>query len=155
MDPTLQIASGVGMFTLIVFFLVTIIVFARSRLVTTGKVNIQINGDPEKSVVVAAGGKLLQTLAENNIFLSSACGGGGTCAQCKCVVSTGGGAILPTETSHFTMGEVKRGWRLSCQTPVKQDMQIEIPQEVFGVKRWDTEVLTNKNVATFIKIKAT
>ena len=151
MDPTLQIAFGVSMFTLVVLFLVAIITLARSKLVATGEINIQINEDSKKSLVVKAGGKLLQTLAENNIFLSSACGGGGTCAQCKCVVTAGGGAILPTEASHFTMGEIKRGWRLSCQTPVKQDMQIEIPEEVFGVKRWDTEVLSNENVATFIK----
>ena len=151
MDPTLQIAFGVSMFTLVVLFLVAIIIFARSKLVATGEINIQINDDSKKSLVAKAGGKLLQTLAENNIFLSSACGGGGTCAQCKCVVTAGGGAILPTEASHFTMGEIKRGWRLSCQTPVKQDMQIEIPEEVFGVKRWNTEVLSNENVATFIK----
>lgn len=151
MDPVLQIALGVSMFTLLVLLLVAIIILARSKLVTTGEVYIQINGDSEKKIRAKAGGKLLQTLAENNIFLSSACGGGGTCAQCKCVVTDGGGSILPTEESHFTMGEIKRGWRLSCQTPVKRDMHIEIPEDVFGVKRWDTEVLSNHNVATFIK----
>ena len=137
------------MFTAIVLALVMVILAARSRLVSTGNVSIEING--EKTIEVPAGGKLLQTLADSNLFLASACGGGGTCAQCKCVVNDGGGTMLPTEESHFTRREANEGWRLSCQTPVKQDMKIQIPEEVFGVKQWECEVVSNDNVATFIK----
>ena len=136
---------------LIVLLLVFVILGARQRLVSTGDVNIVLNDDSDHTLVTAAGGKLLQTLANHNIFLSSACGGGGTCAQCKCIVSSGGGSILPVEEGHFTLAEIRKGWRLSCQTPVKQDMEIEVPEEVFGVKQWECEVLSNHNVATFIK----
>ena len=146
---TQEIILAIGMFTAIVLALVVIILMARARLVSSGDVTINING--ERSLTVPAGGKLLQTLASNNIFLSSACGGGGTCAQCKCVVEEGGGEMLPTEESHFTKGQRKEGWRLSCQTPVKQDMKIEVPEEVFGVKKWECTVESNPNVATFIK----
>jgi len=145
----LEIILGVVMFTGIVLALVAIILGARSKLVSSGKVKILING--ERTVETEAGGKLLQTLASNNIFLSSACGGGGTCAQCKCIVSSGGGEMLPTEASHFTKGDAREGWRLTCQTPVKQDMVVEVPEEVFGVKKWETTVVSNPNVATFIK----
>ncbi len=144
-----EIILGVVMFTGIVLALVAIILGARSKLVSSGKVKILING--ERTVETEAGGKLLQTLAANNIFLSSACGGGGTCAQCKCIVTEGGGEMLPTEASHFTKGDAREGWRLSCQTPVKQDMVVEVPEEVFGVKKWETTVVSNPNVATFIK----
>ncbi|MEB3735595.1 2Fe-2S iron-sulfur cluster-binding protein [Halopseudomonas pachastrellae] len=126
----MEIYLGVGMFTAIVLSLVAIILIARSKLVSSGDVTIEING--ERSVTVAAGSKLLNTLSANGIFLSSACGGGGTCAQCKCIVESGGGEMLPTEESHFTKREAKEGWRLSCQTPVKQDMKIEVPEEVFA-----------------------
>jgi Na+-transporting NADH:ubiquinone oxidoreductase subunit F len=143
------ILLGVVMFTVIVLALVAVILLARSQLVASGEVNIEING--EKTISVPAGGKLLQTLAANNLFLASACGGGGTCAQCKCVVNEGGGSMLPTEESHFTRREAREGWRLSCQTPVKQDMKIEVPEEVFGVKQWECTVESNPNVATFIK----
>ena len=145
----MEIYLGVGMFTAIVLSLVAIILIARSKLVSSGDVTIEING--ERSVTVAAGSKLLNTLSANGIFLSSACGGGGTCAQCKCIVESGGGEMLPTEESHFTKREAKEGWRLSCQTPVKQDMKIEVPEEVFGVKKWECTVESNPNVATFIK----
>ncbi|WP_396264925.1 NADH:ubiquinone reductase (Na(+)-transporting) subunit F [Halopseudomonas maritima] len=145
----MEIYLGVGMFTAIVLSLVTIILIARSKLVSSGDVSIEING--ERTVTVAAGSKLLNTLSANGIFLSSACGGGGTCAQCKCIVESGGGEMLPTEESHFTKREAKEGWRLSCQTPVKQDMKIEVPEEVFGVKKWECTVESNPNVATFIK----
>jgi Na+-transporting NADH:ubiquinone oxidoreductase subunit F len=137
------------MFTAIVLGLVAVILFARSRLVATGDVTIDING--EKQISVPAGGKLLQTLAANELFLASACGGGGTCAQCKCIVREGGGSMLPTEESHFTRRDATQGWRLSCQVPVKQDMQIQVPEEVFGVKQWECTVESNPNVATFIK----
>ena len=120
-----EIILGIGMFTAIVLALAVFIIAARSKLVSSGDVTIDING--EKKIVVPAGGKLLQTLAGNGLFLPSACGGGGTCAQCKCVVMEGGGSMLPTEESHFTKRDAKEGWRLSCQTPVKQDMKIEVP----------------------------
>ncbi|WP_226661876.1 NADH:ubiquinone reductase (Na(+)-transporting) subunit F [Microbulbifer aggregans] len=144
-----DIYFGVGMFTVIVLALVAIILAARSRLVNTGDVNILVNG--EKTLTVPAGGKLLQTLAANNLFLASACGGGGSCAQCVCKVSEGGGDMLPTEAAHFTPREAKQGKRLSCQVAVKQDMKIEVPEEVFGVKQWECTVESNPNVATFIK----
>ena len=131
--------------------LVGVILFARSRLVSTGDVQIEINGDPEKSITVPAGGKLLNTLADAGIYLSSACGGGGTCAQCKCQVLEGGGSMLPTEEGHFTRGQKRDHWRLSCQVTVKQDMAIEVAPEFFGVKQWETTVVSNDNVATFIK----
>ncbi|MFC3613448.1 NADH:ubiquinone reductase (Na(+)-transporting) subunit F [Lutimaribacter marinistellae] len=140
---------GIALFTLIVIGLVTIIMLARSRLVSTGNVNITING--EKTVSVPAGGKLLQTLAEQKLFVPSACGGGGTCAQCRVRVHSGGGSILPTEESHITKREAACGDRLSCQVAVKQDMEIEVPEEVFGVKKWECTVRSNDNVATFIK----
>ena len=146
---TQVIALGVGMFTAIVISLVIIILFARSKMVSSGNVNIEING--EKNLSVAAGDKLLQTLANNQMFLASACGGGGSCAQCKCIIKDGGGSMLPTEEPHFTPREAAEGWRLSCQAPVKQDMKIEVPEEVFGIKQWECEVVSNPNVATFIK----
>lgn len=144
-----EVFLAIGMFTAIVLALVVIILIARAKLVSSGDVNILING--ERNVTVPAGGKLLQTLAANNIFLSSACGGGGTCAQCKCQVFEGGGDMLPAEGSHFTKRDAKEGWRLSCQVSVKQDMKIQIPEEVFGVKKWECTVGSNPNVATFIK----
>jgi Na+-transporting NADH:ubiquinone oxidoreductase subunit F len=145
------IVAGVVMFTVIVMLLVVMIIAARARLVSSGDVKIEINGDPNKAITVPAGGKLLTTLADAGIFLSSACGGGGTCAQCKCKVLDGGGSMLPTEAGHFTMGEAKEHWRLSCQVAVKQDMKIEVEPEFFGVKQWECEVISNHNVATFIK----
>ena len=144
-----QVLLSVVMFTAIVLALVCIILFARSKLVASGDVNIKING--ERTITTPAGGKLLQTLAAQNIFLSSACGGGGTCAQCKCIVKSGGGEMLPTEEPHFTRRQAAEGWRLSCQTAVKQDMEIQVPEEVFGVKKWECTVVSNPNVATFIK----
>ena len=145
----LEIILGVVMFTVIVAALVVIILSARAKLVSSGDVTIEINH--EKKIQVPAGGKLLQSLANAGLFLPSACGGGGTCAQCKCVVEQGGGAMLPTEEGHFTKREARDGWRLSCQTPVKEDMVIEVPEDVFGVKQWECTVEANPNVATFIK----
>ena len=142
---------GVLSFTGVVLLLVAIIIAARSQLVSSGDVTIEINGDSSNPIVVPSGNKLLQTLAENKIFLSSACGGGGTCSQCKCQIAEGGGSILPTEESHFNSKEKKDGWRLSCQVAVKNDLKITIPEEVFGVKEWECEVISNDNVATFIK----
>ncbi|MEM8984658.1 MAG: NADH:ubiquinone reductase (Na(+)-transporting) subunit F [Pseudomonadota bacterium] len=140
---------GVALFTLIVSALVGLILVARSQLVSTGNVSITING--EKTLSVAAGGKLLHTLAEQKLFVPSACGGGGTCAQCRVRIHAGGGSILPTEESHISKREASQGDRLSCQVAVKQDMQIEVPEEVFGVRKWECEVVSNDNVATFIK----
>ena len=147
----IDLILGVISFSGIVLALVAVIIGARSKLVSTGDVSIEINGDSSNPIVVPAGSKLLQTLAENKIFLSSACGGGGTCSQCKCVVLDGGGSILSTEEAHFNNREKKNNWRLSCQVPVKGDMKIQVPDEVFGVKRWETTVVSNENVATFIK----
>ena len=140
---------GISLFTIIVLVLVAVILMARSRLVSMGDVNITING--ERTVSVPAGGKLLQTLAEQKLFVPSACGGGGTCAQCKVKIFSGGGSILPTEESHISKREAACGDRLSCQVAVKQDMEIEVPEEVFGVKKWECTVKSNENVATFIK----
>lgn len=144
-----EILLGVGMFTFIVLALVVVILVAQAKLVNSGDVQILIND--EKTITVPAGGKLLQTLAASNVFLASACGGGGSCAQCKCVVNDGGGSILPTEEAHFNRREQNEGWRLSCQVPVKQNMKIHVPEEVFGVKQWQCTVESNPNVATFIK----
>ena len=146
---TTEIILGVAMFTAVILALVAFILAARSKLVASGDVNIEING--EKTITVPAGDKLLQTLSNAGLFLPSACGGGGSCAQCKCVVLDGGGSMLPTEEAHFTRREANEGWRLSCQAPVKQDMKVEVPEEVFGVKRWECTVESNPNVATFIK----
>lgn len=140
---------GVLLFTLIVLALVVMILALRSKLVSTGDVKITING--EKTISVSAGGKLLQTLAEHKLFIPSACGGGGTCAQCTVDVHSGGGSILPTEEGHITKREAAAGRRLSCQVAVKQDMDIVVPEEVFGVKKWECTVRSNRNVATFIK----
>ena len=145
------VVYGVAIFTVIVLTLVLVILAARSKLVSTGDVTIDINEDPEKAVTTAAGGKLLTTLAGSGVFLPSACGGGGTCAQCTCKVLDGGGEMLPTERAHFTKREEKEGWRLACQVAVKQDMQIEVEEELFGVKKWECTVVSNDNQATFIK----
>jgi Na+-transporting NADH:ubiquinone oxidoreductase subunit F len=120
-------------------------------LVSSGDVSILVNEDQDSLIKTPAGGKLLQTLANEGLFLSSACGGGGTCAQCKCKVLDGGGSMLATEKTYFTKREEGEGWRLACQVPVKQDMKIEVPEEVFGVKKWECVVESNHNVATFIK----
>ena len=148
---SIDLLFGVVSFTGVVLLLVLVIIGARRQLVSSGDVSIEINGDSANALVTASGNKLLQTLAENKIFLSSACGGGGTCSQCKCQVLEGGGSILPTEESHFSLKERNEGWRLSCQVAVKNDLKIKIPEEVFGVKEWECEVVTNENVATFIK----
>lgn len=145
----LEIGLGVGFFTAIVLALVAVILFAKSKLVVSGNVTISING--EKDIQVPAGGKLLGVLADSSLFVPSACGGGGTCAQCRVKIFEGGGSILPTEETHITKREAASGDRLSCQVTVKQDMKIEVPEEVFGVKQWRCKVRSNDNVATFIK----
>lgn len=145
------ILLSVGMFTFVVLFLVVIILIAKSKLVPAGNVEILINDDPEKSISVPIGGKLLNTLSDNKIFVSSACGGGGTCGQCTVKVFEGGGDLLPTESSIIPRKEAREGVRLACQVPVKQNMKIEIDPEVFNVQKWECTVRSNYNVATFIK----
>jgi Na+-transporting NADH:ubiquinone oxidoreductase subunit F len=145
------ILLGVVMFIVIVIALVFVIVFARSRLVATGNINIVINDQTEEPLVVPVGGKLLNALAAKKIFIPSACGGGGTCGQCKATVLEGGGDVLPTEMTQLNRREVREKVRLTCQVPVKQDMRIEIPPEVFSAKQWVCTVRSNHNVATFIK----
>jgi len=147
----LEITLGVVMFTGIIMALVAVILAARSQLVSSGSVHITINDDADKSINCNAGGKLLTALADQKIFVSSACGGGGTCGQCRVRVFEGGGDILPTEETHFNKRQVREGWRLSCQVPVKQDMTIEVEPSCFGVKKWECTVASNNNVATFIK----
>ncbi|MDP1563863.1 MAG: NADH:ubiquinone reductase (Na(+)-transporting) subunit F [Pirellulaceae bacterium] len=145
----LPIFLGVVFFCGIVLALVGVIMVARKNLVNTGDVKILIND--QKEICVPAGGKLLSALAEAGIFVSSACGGGGTCAQCKVKVLAGGGEILATETGHINKREAREGERLSCQVAVRQDMKVEVPEEVFETKKWQCEVISNNNVATFIK----
>jgi len=147
----MEIILGVSMFTAIVVALVLVILFAKSKLVSSGDVTISINGDPTKAVTTAAGGKLLGALADQGIFIPSACGGGGTCGQCRVEVHSGGGDILPTEEGHINKREAKSGCRLACQVAVKQDMEIEVEDEIFGVQQWECEVISNDNQATFIK----
>jgi Na+-transporting NADH:ubiquinone oxidoreductase subunit F len=137
------------MFTGIVLSLVVVILIARSRLVASGDVNLVVND--QKTFTVSAGGKLLGSLADQGIFVSSACGGGGTCAQCQVRVLEGGGEILPTERTHINRRQAREGYRLSCQVAVKQDMKIEVPPEAFETKKWNCRVRSNHNVATFIK----
>ena len=148
MDINVIIASTVGLFV-ITLLLVTMLLVAKEKLLPSGPVKLIING--EKDVEVSSGDTLLTTLGNNKIFLPSACGGGGTCVQCKCQVLEGGGEILPTEEPHFTRKEISDGWRLGCQVKVKQDMKIEVPEEVFGIKKWQAKVKSNYNVASFIK----
>ena len=145
----MEILLGVSMFTGIVLALVFVILKAREVLVPTGNVTIVVN--EQKTIQVPAGGKLLGALASEGIFVSSACGGGGTCAQCKVNVHSGGGEILQTERGHISKREARSGSRLSCQVPVKQDMTVEVPEEALETKKWECEVISNHNVATFIK----
>ena len=143
------VLATVAAFLLITLILVSLLLFVKQKLSPSGPVKITING--EKEIEVASGGTLLSTLGNNKIFLPSACGGGGTCIQCECHVLSGGGEALPTETPHFSRKELAHGARLSCQVKVKQDMEITIPEEVFGIKKWEATVVSNYNVATFIK----
>ena len=148
MNTTIILVS-VGVFLLLTLLLVVILLVAKSKLVPSGNVKLTVNG--EKELEVPIGGTLLNTLQSQNIYLSSACGGSGSCGQCRCRVIEGGGEILPTETGFFSRKEQKEHWRLSCQTKVKEDMQVIVPESVFGVKEWECEVISNRNVSTFIK----
>ena len=143
------IITSIVAFTIIILLLVLLLLFAQSKLVASGDVKIVING--EKTIVTSAGSTLLSTLSNNKIFLPAACGGGGTCAMCKCVIEDGGGEVLPTEEGHLSRAEKQGKVRLSCQVKVKQDMEIRLPEEIFGIKKWDCEVVSNYNVSTFIK----
>ena len=136
-------------FLALILIMVFMLLFAKSKLVNSGAVKIKINGDNE--VEVNGGDTLLTTLSNSKIFLPSACGGGGTCLQCKCVVLEGGGEPLPTEIPNFSRKELAQGWRLGCQVKVKQDMVIEVPEEIFGIKKFEAKVFSNYNVASFIK----
>ncbi len=135
----------------IILMLTTILLVAKSKLVPSGDINIVINGDNDSPVITKPGSTLLTALSEKNIFLPSACGGGGTCAMCKCQVLEGGGDVLPTEMNHLTRKEVKEHWRLACQVKVRNDMNVHVEEEIFGIKKWECEVVSNDNVATFIK----
>ncbi|MBQ3121124.1 MAG: NADH:ubiquinone reductase (Na(+)-transporting) subunit F [Bacteroidaceae bacterium] len=143
------ILASIAVFLVIILLLVVILLVAKKYLLPSGNVKVTINGD--KVVEVASGGTLLGTLAENGIYLPSACGGKGSCAQCKCQVIEGGGEILPSEKGHFSRKEQQAHWRLGCQVKLKNDMSIKVPESVMGVKEWECEVISNKNVATFIK----
>ena len=127
------------------------LVFAKKKLVPQGAVKLFVNGDTEKPIEVQPGSSLLSALANENVFLPSACGGGGTCAMCKCQVLSGGGDILPTEQNHISRKDAADNWRLACQVKVRQDMEIKVPEEIFGIKKWECELVSNDNVATFIK----
>jgi Na+-transporting NADH:ubiquinone oxidoreductase subunit F len=145
----LEVGLGVGLFTGIILLLVLVILFARSKLVASGSVHVLVN--EERELDMSPGVKLMNGLADANLFVASACGGGGTCGQCKVRVLSGGGAVLPTEASLLNKREISEHYRLSCQVSVKQDMDVEVPEEVFGVRKFSCKVTSNRNVASFIK----
>lgn len=151
MSEVTLIFFGAGMFTFIVLLLVILILIAKSKLVPSGEVKLLINDNPDHEYQIPLGGKLLFSLADQEIYLPSACGGGGTCAQCKVIVKEGGGSVLPTEASVLSRGEIKEGYRLSCQVAVKNDMKLVVPPEIFDIRKWICKVRSNHNVATFIK----
>ncbi len=151
MDGLSLVMFGVIMFTLIVLILVFIILFAKSKLVASGHASIMINDDPDKTLDVSLGDKLLNVLTDEHIFIPSACGGGGTCGECKVQIVEGGGDVLSTEKSKLTRSQVREHYRLSCQVPVKGNMKLEVPPEIFEIKKWECTVRSNVNVATFIK----
>ena len=147
----LTVISSILVFSIVILILVILLGFAEKKLLPQGDAKILINGDDEKSPTVKPGGSLLSSLAISNVFIPSACGGGGTCSQCRCQVLSGGGDILPTEVSHFSRAEIKDNYRLACQVKVKGDMEVKIPDEIFSIKKWECTVKSNDNVATFIK----
>jgi len=149
LNITFIIAVSVVVFFAIIALLVSLLLFAKAKLSNSGPVKISING--EKEITVDAGSSLLSTLSAAKIYLPSACGGGGTCAMCKCQVIEGGGEILPTEAPYFSRKQIQDNWRLGCQVKVKQDMVVHVPEEVFGIKEWEAVVVSNYNVATYIK----
>ncbi len=145
------IIYSIGVFAGVILLLTVSLLFVKNKLTPAGDVKIVINGDEQNPVVIKPGGTLLTTLSQQNIYLPSACGGGGTCAMCKCQIVEGGGDILPTEEGYFTRKQVQENWRLACQVKVRNDMQIKVPEEIFGIKKWECEVVSNHNVATYIK----
>jgi len=145
------VIASIFAFTVIILLLVFILLYAQRHLVQSGDVRIVINGDQDNPLIASAGSTLLSTLSAQKIFLPSACGGGGTCAMCKCIVVSGAGDVLPTEVGHLSRQEQQENVRLSCQVKVKQDMDIRVPDEIFGIKKWECEVISNYNVSTFIK----
>jgi len=147
----ITVIASIFVVSLTVLILVVLIGIAEKKLLPQGDAKILINGDDEKSPTVKPGSSLLSSLASHNVFIPSACGGGGTCSQCKCQVLSGGGDILPTEVSHFSRAEIKDNYRLACQVKVKGDMEVKIPDEIFSIKKWECTVKSNDNVATFIK----
>ena len=147
----LPVLTSIAAFTAVIVLLVLVLLYAQSKLVQSGDVKIIINGDATNPLTVSAGSTLLSTLSAQKIFLPSACGGGGTCAMCKCQVLEGAGDVLPTEVGHLSRKEQQDHVRLSCQVKVKQDLKIKIPEEIFGIKKWECEVVSNYNVSTFIK----
>ena len=149
MSTTSIILLSIAVFLVVVLIPVTVLVFVRKKLAPQGKVKININD--EKEIEVEPGNSLLATLANEQIFLPSACGGGGSCGMCRCQVLEGGGTILPTETGFFSRKEQQANWRLGCQVKVREDMKIHINPQIFGIKKWECEVVSNRNVATFIK----
>ncbi|MEM6722575.1 MAG: NADH:ubiquinone reductase (Na(+)-transporting) subunit F [Bacteroidota bacterium] len=147
----LVIGISIVVFSIVIIALAFGLIAARKQLVPQGAVKIIINGDTENPMMAEPGSTLLTTLSAKSIFLPSACGGGGTCAMCKCQVDDGGGDVLPTEMNHLSRKEARENWRLACQVKVRQDMEIRVPEEIFGIKKWECEVVSNDNVATFIK----
>lgn len=145
------IIYSIAAFAGVILMLTVALLYAKTKLTAAGDVKIIINGESDKPVIAKPGASLLSTLAEQKVFLPSACGGGGTCAMCKCQVVEGGGDILPTEEGYFTRKEVKDNWRLACQVKVRNDLKIHVPEEIFGIKKWECEVVSNHNVATYIK----
>ena len=146
-----SVIASVAVLSTVILFLVFLLILAGKKLLPQGDVQILINDYAEKSPTVKPGGTLLSALSSQNIFIPSACGGGGTCSMCKCQVIDGGGDILPTEVSHFSRSEAKENWRLACQVKVKNDMKIKIPDEIFSIQKWNCTVKSNRSVATFIK----
>ncbi len=146
---TATVGLAIVVVLLVMLLLVSLLLWAKAKLTNSGPVSLTING--EKNVQVQAGSTLLSTLSSEKIFLPSACGGGGTCAMCKCQVTSGGGEILPTEKPYFSRKEIADNWRLGCQVKVKEDMVVEVPEEVFGIKKWEATVVSNYSVASFIK----
>ncbi len=151
LSTLVNIVLAVVVFSTVILLLAFMLISARRRLVPQGDVRIIVNGDEENPILAKPGSSLLATLSDSNIFLPSACGGGGTCAMCECHIDEGGGDVLPTELNHLTRKEVAEHKRLACQVKVRQDMRIRVPEEIFGIKKWECEVVSNYNVATFIK----
>ncbi len=145
---TTAILTSIAVFFVVILLLVSLLLTAKAKLAPSGPVKLDINGS---KVEVESGSTLLSTLSNQKIFLPSACGGGGTCGMCKCQINEGGGEILPTETGFFTRKEIAEDWRLGCQVKVKNDMKVKVPEEIFGIKKWECEVVSNYNVASFIK----